>query len=178
MRAKSNRLSIAVSLALLLAAAATTFRISTAPLHATAGANDPAVDPRLKKAYRFTQDGWTYVHLEGSPSEIGFQHGYLLAREIEDAFHAVQVEDTYSTRRDWAFFRHAAHTMLWPHIEAEYQQELQGIADGLKARGSKYDVDDVVAVNAFMELADYYVPWLNKQEKRSAIPNLVAPGNC
>ncbi len=22
--------------------------------------------------------GWTYVHLEGSPAEIGFQHGQLL----------------------------------------------------------------------------------------------------
>ena len=37
-------------------------------------------DPRLQKAYRFQQGGWTYVHLEGSPADIGFQHGYLLAR--------------------------------------------------------------------------------------------------
>lgn len=145
---------------------------------ASSDKTDPSSDPRLKKAYRFTQDGWTYVHLEGSPSEIGFQHGYLLAPEIEDAFHAVEVEDTYATQRDWEFFRKAAHTMLWPHIDAEYQQELQGIADGLKARGSKYDVDDVVAVNAFMELSDYYVPWLNKKQKRAAVRNLVAPGNC
>jgi hypothetical protein len=145
---------------------------------ASSDKTDPSGDPRLKKAYRFTQDGWTYVHLEGSPSEIGFQHGYLLAPEIDDAFHAVEVEDTHATERDWEFFRNAAHTMLWPHIDAEYQQELQGIADGLKARGSKYDVDDVVAVNAFMELSDYYVPWLNKKQKRAAVRNLVAPGNC
>jgi hypothetical protein len=43
-------------------------------------------DPRLQSAYRFQQGGWTYVHLEGSPGQIGFQHGYLLAREIADAF--------------------------------------------------------------------------------------------
>ena len=98
MRATSHRLSIAVALALLFAAAVATFRISIGPLHATASTNDPAVDPRLKKAYRFTQDGWTYVHLEGAPSEIGFQHGYLLAPEIEDAFYAVQVEDTFSVK--------------------------------------------------------------------------------
>ena len=41
-------------------------------------------DSRLKNAYRFQKGGWTYVHLEGSPSEIGFQHGYLLAPEIAD----------------------------------------------------------------------------------------------
>ena len=36
-------------------------------------------DPRLAKAYRFEQGLWTYVHLEGDPRTIGFQHGYLLA---------------------------------------------------------------------------------------------------
>ena len=36
-------------------------------------------DPRLARAYRFPQSGWTYVHLEGSPADIGFQHGALLA---------------------------------------------------------------------------------------------------
>ena len=37
------------------------------------------VNARLRGAYRFQQGGWTYVHLEGSPAAIGFQHGYLLA---------------------------------------------------------------------------------------------------
>jgi len=39
-----------------------------------------------QESYRFQENGWTYVHLEGSPSDIGFQHGYLLAAEIADAF--------------------------------------------------------------------------------------------
>ena len=52
-------------------------------------------DPRLEKAYRFQQGGWTYVHLEGSPTEIGYQHGYLLAPEIQDAFEAIRLFDTH-----------------------------------------------------------------------------------
>lgn len=135
-------------------------------------------DPRLQKAYRFQQDGWTYVHLEGSPSEIGFQHGYLLAPEIQDAFQAIQFKDTYRTKRDWGFFRNTAREMLWPHIDAEYQQELQGISDGLKAHGVNLDVYDLVALNAFEELPDYYLPWLNKHEHAENAPKLVAPGNC
>jgi hypothetical protein len=165
-------------LSVLIAGFSPLLAISTRPVAAGPKQTDPATDPRLKKAYRFPQDGWTYVHLEGSPSEIGFQHGYLLAPEIEDAFHAVQVEDTHNAGRDWTFFRSAAHTMLWPHIDAEYQEELQGIADGLKAHGSGLDVDDIVALNAFQELPDYYVPWLNRQQNKAAIPSLVAPGNC
>ncbi len=49
------------------------------PLHSGSSQPDASHDPRLRKAYRFQQGGWMYVHLEGSPSEIGFQHGYLLA---------------------------------------------------------------------------------------------------
>ncbi len=135
-------------------------------------------DARLKKAYRFQQGGWTYVHLEGSPAEIGYQHGYLLAPEIADAFGVVKLFDTHQTQRDWEFFRTTAREMLWPHIDAEYQQELQGIADGVKAHGVDLDVYDIVALNAFEEVPDYYVPWLNKQTKSEKSPKLAAPGNC
>ena len=141
-----------------------------------AGAGSPA--GRLQKAYRFQKGGWTYVHLEGSPSDIGFQHGYLLAKEIADAFEAIKLYDTHSTRRDWEFFRTTARQALWPHIDPEYQQELQGIADGVKAHGVDLDVYDIVALNAFEEVPDYYVPWLNKQEKSAQAPKLTAPGNC
>jgi len=135
-------------------------------------------EARLKKAYRFQKGGWTYVHLEGSPADIGFQHGFLLAPEIADAYNAVKLFDTHQTQRDWNFFWKTAREMLWPHIDAEYQQELQGIADGVKAHGGNLDVYDIVALNAFEEVPDYYVPWLNKQSKAANAPRLAAPGNC
>jgi len=135
-------------------------------------------DPRLKPAYRFEKGGWIYVHLEGTPDQIGFQHGYLLAPEIADAFAVIKLEDTHSTRKEWDFFRQAAREMLWPKIDPEYQEELEGIAAGLKAQGVAMDIDDVVALNAFSELPDYYVPWYNAQHKVASAPHLVSPGNC
>lgn len=136
------------------------------------------LDPRLKAAYRFEQGGWIYVHLEGSPAQIGFQHGALLAKEIEDAFQAIRLDNTHRTKRDWNFFRDTARNMLWPRIEAEYQEELNGIVEGVKSRGVAMDIYDLVALNAFEELPDYYVPWLNKQQRAANAPRLVAPGNC
>ena len=115
------------------------------------------------KGYRFDRGGWIYVHLEGSPHDIGYQHGYLLAPEIADAFERVRLEMTHDTGRNWDFFRRAAREMLWPKIDPEYQAELHGIVDGLQARGDKLDIWDVVAFNAFAELPDYYVPWLDQQ---------------
>jgi hypothetical protein len=127
-----------------------------------------ADNPILSKAYRFERGGWIYVHLEGSPHDIGYQHGFLLATEIADGFAAASLEMTHNSNRDWDFFRRAARQMLWPRIDPEYQAELQGIVEGLRARQVKLDLYDVVALNAFMELGDYYVPWLDKQTSAQA----------
>ena len=135
-------------------------------------------DSRLAKAYRFERGGWIYVHLEGVPHDIGYQHGYLLAAEIADAFASVSLNMTHSTQRDWEFFRRAARVMLWPKIDAEYQAELDGIVEGIQARKVKLDRDDIVAMNAFEELPGYYVPWLNEQTKAAEAPKLHAPEHC
>jgi len=135
-------------------------------------------DPRLQGSYRFREGGWTYVHLQGTPEQVGFQHGYLLAREIEDNVNVYQVEAPHHTNRDWSFFRDAAQKVLWPHLDSEYQQELRGIVDGLHAQGSKLDLWDIVALNGDIEISDYYIPWLNVKEGKPSAPQAVAPGKC
>jgi len=52
-------------------------------------ANTPTRSDRLAKASRENKNGWVYVHLEGSPSDIGYQHGYLLANDIDTSIQAV-----------------------------------------------------------------------------------------
>jgi hypothetical protein len=138
----------------------------------------PAQDTRLQGSYKFTDGGWTYVHLQGTPEQIGFQHGTLLAREIEDNVQVYKVEAPHQTKRDWSFFRDAGQKVLWPHIDAEYRQELIGIAEGLHAQGSPLDLWDVVALNGIIELSDYYLPWLNAKEGRPVQAEAVAPGKC
>jgi hypothetical protein len=113
-------------------------------------------DPLLRKASRAPEhNGWIQVHLEGTPAEIGFQHGYLLAAEIEDNFKDLSTEIEHDEKRDWSFFRAAARDVFWPHIEQEYRDELNGIVAGLKARGVRLDIWDVVALNAWLELPYY-----------------------
>jgi len=116
----------------------------------------------LKGGYRKpAKNGWTYVHLQGTPREIGYQNGYLLAPEIDDTLRMFQLELTHDNHKDWQFFRTAAEKMMWPRIEDEYRQELQGIADGARARGVKLDLWDVVAMNAALEWS-YYVAVYDK----------------
>jgi Phospholipase B len=135
-------------------------------------------DPRLKGAFRKpAQNGWTFVHLEGTPSEIGFQHGYLLAPEILDAEKVIVLEQTHDSKKDWKFFRDTAKNVMWPHIEPEYREELKGIADGLKAKGVNLDLWDVVALNAAMEWG-YYLKEYDKQRPASASAFLTLPDHC
>jgi len=135
-------------------------------------------DPRLKGAFcRPQKNGWTFVHLEGTPSETGFQHGYLLAKEILDAQRVIALEQTHDGKKDWQFFRDAAQNMMWPHIEQEYREELQGIADGLSARGVKLDLWDVVALNASQEWG-YYVKQYDKQHNLASAASLTAAEHC
>src|ERR1700685_3317466 len=135
-------------------------------------------NPILAKAYRFERGGWIYVHLEGAPHDIGYQHGYLLAPEIADAFQSFRLEATHNSGRDWEFFRRDPREMLWPKIDPEYQAELQGIVDGLQANKTKLDLDDIVALNAFQELPDYYVPWLNSQTQTSKASREETHAHC
>ena len=135
-------------------------------------------DPRLRGAYRFSRGRWIYVHLEGTPAEIGFQHGHLLAPEIEDAFKSVVLTNLRGTGKSRAFFRRASREMLWPKVDAEYQAEVEGIYHGLRARGAKMDLDDVIWLNAMEELSDYYVPWYDERHKTATNKRPVSPGNC
>ena len=115
-----------------------------------------AVDPRLKNAFRAEErNGWAQVHLEGSPAEIGFQHGFLLAPEIADAFTEISTESVHDEKRQWEVSRTNAREIFWPHVEQEYRDEMAGIAEGLKARGVKLDLWDVVAMNAWTEQGYY-----------------------
>jgi len=140
---------------------------------------EPQPDPRMKGAFRRAgENGWTYVHLEGAPAEIGYQHGYLLAPEIRDAQRVIALELAHDTKRSWTFFRDAGKNELWPHIEPQYREELEGIAAGLRAHGVKLDVWDVVALNAFLEWNPYYIKWYEKKNKKPQLAMLTAPEHC
>jgi Phospholipase B len=135
-------------------------------------------DDRMKGALRRAPaNGWTYVHLEGAPEEIGYQHGYLLAPEIQDLHKVLVLELTHDNGKDWNFFREAAKTVLWPHVEQEYREEMQGIADGLAAKNVKLDLWDVVAMNAAMEWG-YYVAEFDKAHSIASLPTVTAPDHC
>jgi hypothetical protein len=126
-------------------------------------------DQMLAKASRSEKNGWIQIHLEGTPNVIGFQHGYLLANEIIDLRGAMEVRNKQMTGHDRDFYREESYRILWHNIPGEYQEELKGIVSGVNAKlgDGKIDIKDIVAINSFTEIPDYYVPWLENQKNPS-----------
>ena len=152
------------ALALIFAASLPVASLYAAAAHANQS------DPRLIKAFRKPDlNGWIFVHLEGTPAEIGFQHGYLLAPEIEDVHKVIVAGLTHDSHKPYSFFRTSAEKVLWPRVEPQYREELKGIAEGLKARGVALDLWDVVAMNGWLELSPYYTGWYDKQHHLSSV---------
>ncbi|MGF7041754.1 C45 family autoproteolytic acyltransferase/hydolase [Mucilaginibacter lappiensis] len=140
-------------------------------------ANTSKPHDRMGKASREDKNGWVYLHLAGSPADIGYQHGYLLYKEIDTLLKVMEYYLPYSSKKDWAFYRNASSRFLWKKIDKEYQDEIRGIMEGLRAHGLKYDTLDITAMNANIELAQYYVPGLMNKIKPGSGDNK-APGNC
>jgi hypothetical protein len=149
----------------------------TACIHSATAGETPGGDAgRLVGSHRSEKNGWIFVHLEGTPEQVGYQHGYLLSSEIADLLRVCKPFLEKTSKRDWNFYRQSAEKMLWTRTEPEYQREIDGIALGLNARGVKADRWDLLALNAIEELPYYYVPWLDKKEGKT--PTTHAPGNC
>lgn len=133
----------------------------------------------LDNAERYEKNGWIFIHLEGTPGAIGFQHGYLLANEIIDLRGALIMLNDKTTGKNWEFYRNESIRLFWPEIPEEYQIEIDGIVSGVnkKLGADLIDRPDIVAMNSILETSWYYVPWLNKQ----ANPNMQdaePPGHC
>jgi len=138
-----------------------------------------AQPPDLNGAFRNPEkNGWIFVHLQGGPAQIGFEHGYLLAPEIQDLLHVEKVSLPHDSGKDWAFFRDAAKAVFLPHIEPQYREELQGIVDGLHAHGVDIDLLDIVLLNAWEELTPYYTDWYDRHHALVSATPRPTPEHC
>jgi Phospholipase B len=131
----------------------------------------------LRGSTRREQGGWIFVHVEGAPERIGFQHGWHLADEIEALVGAMKQAVQPESGRPWSFYRESAQRIFWPRVPDELRAEIQGIARGAREHGARIDEWDIVAANAFLEIAWYYIPKIRQESPAVSVRNK-APGMC
>jgi len=107
-------------------------------------------------AYRYPSAGWIYLHIEGQPYERGYQHGYLMAREIPEYLERCAA-DLGTNAAGWGALRTQASALFLRGFDREILEEMRGIADGASDAGTKWqgrrlDVVDIVVSNITVEL--------------------------
>jgi hypothetical protein len=112
----------------------------------------------LLKANRHEKNGWIYLHIEGNPEERGFQHGYLLSREIKESIRILSEVWKYQTAMKWSWFVDRAHDILTPKTDPENLAEIDGMVEGMKAAGVSTTRDEMVSLNGLSELFSYLLP--------------------
>ena len=156
-------------------------------LTATAQSAAPLTEQQkvwLKPAERHDKQGWVYLHIEGQPHERGFQHGYLLAKEIAEAIRITRCEWEHDTAMDWPWLVAKVKTLFVPKIDAENLAEIDGIAEGMSAAGSPTTREEIVAYNGAGELASYWWPTVKDkvdvktpEQPRQSCSALIATGS-
>ena len=109
-------------------------------------------------AYRYTDRGWIFVHIEGEPYQRGYQYGYLLSEEIVSYLEKLAYEEDHDNpARGWKHMRELADSLMLRKYDPEYLREMKGIADGAKKAGATFDgspldLIDIVAVNSSIDI--------------------------
>ena len=112
----------------------------------------------LAKANRHEKSGWIYLHIEGTPRERGFQHGYLLSKEIMESIRVVSEIWQYQSGLKWPWLVEKAGRMFTSKVDPENMAEMDGIVEGMKAAGDSINRDEIVTLNGHMELLWYWWP--------------------
>lgn len=132
-----------------------------------AAALTPLQQSWLDRAVRHEKDGWVYLHIEGSPRERGFQHGYLLADDIREGIRIQREVWEYESAMAWAWLVRAGAEMFTAKVDSENLAEIDGIVEGMGAAGVPMTRDELLTYNGTSDLIGYWWPTV----KDSLSPN-------
>jgi hypothetical protein len=109
-------------------------------------------------AFRYSDNGWIFVHIEGDAYQRGYQYGFLLAREIGNYMDAIALRyNPDNPKISWAEKRTLTDAMFLRKFDEELLTEMKGITDGaIKAgatvTGRTIDLLDVVTMNSIVDI--------------------------
>ncbi len=109
------------------------------------------------KGFRYDEGGWIFVHIEGEPYERGHQFGQLAPQEIVRYIEKLGIEkDKTDANKGWNHQRLLADALFLRKYDAEYLEEMKGIADGANKAGAKFrdrelDLLDIVTLNSAVD---------------------------
>ena len=128
---------------------------------------------KIKNGTRFEENGWVRISVRGSPYDMGYASGYLMAPELKEVFKMLDFTLLNTYGYDRKFFAEVISELFRPQIQTGYPdlyREMEGIYDGARRRGVSASLDDIIMWNCYYSI-DYMVPFFPSLIKNNEILN-------
>lgn len=110
------------------------------------------------------RNGWWHIGIKGQPFARGFQYGYLIAPNFQQAWKDIWSMTYLTSGVPYNSWKKAAIEQTNSKIPEELQEEMSGIAAGLTAAGLNVSVEDIITWNDQIELTGYWWPAVGMQD--------------
>jgi len=117
---------------------------------------------KTKNGYRYEENGWIRVNIYGKPSEIGYAHGYLLAKELQKVLEMLSFSVLNSTGIERDIIADIMYDLYYNRIQEKYPEiieEIEAICKGAKSQGTNITFKQLFLWNIWYSV-DYIMPKL------------------
>jgi len=114
---------------------------------------------KIKNGYSFKKNGWTYISVYGKPRERGYAYGYFSAKEFKEIQKMLNYFMYESYGFQWDYFIKEINKGFKKMTKSDFPEiyeEMEGIAEGCTANGTKTDIDEIIAWNFYMSIPYWF----------------------
>ena len=101
------------------------------------------------------KEGWKVVEVYGTPFEMGYAHGYLLANELKDVYETFVFTIKEDLHIPFSQYLEKSNTLIKPILMSNYPdiyEEIKGISEGARKKGTEVSIDFLISWNSYMSL--------------------------
>lgn len=113
----------------------------------------------MKNGFSYDKSGWKYISVFGEPKDRGYAYGYLCAKEFKKIQKMLDFFIMESYGKTWEFFiKHVNDDFkeMTKNDFNEFYQEMEGIAAGCTAAGTKTSLEEILAWNFYLSIPYWY----------------------
>jgi hypothetical protein len=117
---------------------------------------------KIKNGFSYEKNEWIYISVKGKPKERGYAYGYLCAKQFAEIQTMLNFFILESYGQTWEYMIKLINDdfkEMTKHDFNEFYEEMEGIADGCSAAGTKTTIDEIIAWNFYMSISY----WLSKK---------------
>jgi hypothetical protein len=114
---------------------------------------------KIKNGLTYEKDGWVYISVKGEPKERGYAYGYLCAKQFKQIQTMLDFFMYESFGQKWEYFIKEVNDDFKEMTKTEFPEfyeEMEGIAEGCTAGGTKTTIDEILTWNFYMSIPYWY----------------------